>query len=546
MNHHLKEAYESEILYLEQQINNWTTKTNQSTLGEYLITLSKINNININILEETKIKNFFKAVSESDQIKLLQTLKILKKQNKLQIIKEIKKSIKSKGHFRLIKRAYSMGKLCIFLAQENNLEINNAIVDLTKLLEININRIEFPDALLYILQKMDKSELENGESFLNYQTHLSTSLKFIKPFQKRIDKLNSELEKENKKEKLIIKDKNRIENQMTNLPNAFYNFQESDKKLWSNDENKQYYWLLLTKHNETILKQKKHELQLLKEKLNNEWINLFLNQGYNITQLDNEIQAKIKNNTTYHILEKILKLLKEKEFQFITVTHPLFKDILIQTSEEVLKSIKEEINEKRLSHNFLIMNPEILFVPYYRYYKKNKNTIIEKNLPFSFFWNNNLLLAIPQKFEQIVNLIIRYGLSNIPFHNLSYFDQKDYEIENREQNLTIANLFPSYLTPEINDLMQKENPYDITEIEKEAEIIFLDSYYKLDALRYNINGMIISRLKVLRYFKMLNKSNENKKENIQNAILYHCQLFEFEKDELINSLQNSKRLLTKE
>ena len=76
--------------------------------------------------------------------------------------------------------------------------------------------------------------------------------------------------------------------------------------------------------------------------------------------------------------------------------------------------------------------------------------------------------------------------------------------------------------------------------ESENEIAWLDEEFKVDSLRYCINGFIISRIKVLRYFTSLNQCKEDRNQNLIDAIFYNTHFFEFEKQMIMDALKRNQ------
>ncbi len=147
-----------------------------------------------------------------------------------------------------------------------------------------------------------------------------------------------------------------------------------------------------------------------------------------------------------------------------------------------------------------------------------------------FFWQSDLLFKETELFQKILKLIKLYHCGQIVFYNLNYFNEVDRLIENRFFPLTEEN--------QRSDSFNNLSPFDIENIENEEEIIWLDKNFAVDKIRYFIGGHIISRLKVLRFFKYFNSIKENRAENLVEAILEQSQFFEFEKELIVEELSH--------
>lgn len=520
------------------------TTRKPENLAKYFITYTKLNIFSMHVMEEAKIKSFFKYYPEAEiQIHLFHLLRILKDKNQIEAIEELQRCMQNHHNpLETIKDIKTTIQIALEVGHLKNKEINKAIIYFACFLSNTKKEMFFPKAILRFIKQEDTDFFDCYINFLEYHYGLSTKEKFMKPISKRIDFLNREINRLQKEKRKKEQNQKAIQRKISQNPQRFYYVNQLDKSLWDNEETKEYYFQLLLNQNEAVLKQLKLELETQKEKWNDEWINIFLDEGFNGTLLSDEQMTKIKNSVTMSNLKQILKMLKEPIFQFINVTHPLFVNIITETSKEVLLSILKEIEVNNLTLEYIKTYPEILYAPYFRIYQINKETITKKQWPMSFFLNNNLLLRIPKIFEKIISLINQYDSLNVPYKNDSYFELLDEKLEQREDFLTYQE-FPTYLPKELNEALENSSTIDIEDVNELAEIIFLDTNFKIDNLRYKIGNHIISRNKVLRIYTSLNSINENKEENITYAILYHCMLFEFEVEEIKSILKSQKRLL---
>ena len=97
--------------------------------------------------------------------------------------------------------------------------------------------------------------------------------------------------------------------------------------------------------------------------------------------------------------------------------------------------------------------------------------------------------------------------------------------------------------------MNNNDSDSISEIVLEDSLIKeLEKNYKNDSLRYSFNGVIISRLKVLRYYQTLisNPTIQSTKEVLMYAITKGSMLNEIEMNiirECLNQIKNKRRAL---
>lgn len=542
----IQKEYRDELFHLNLLLTEITNSPKIKNVADYLITTAKINNFSMHVMEAQKLKNFFQNHAESEmQFCLFQIFKIAKEEKEIDALEKIQSYIEHPNKsFHIIHSLIDITELASEIFEKKNQRLIEYIIKFILLLK-NTNLQYMPPKVLYrLLKKQPIDVIDNFIELLEYFYGLSPSQRFLKPLMKRKNFLEKELMKRKKEELSKKQKKEKIKKQITQDQSTFYYANEKDKILIDCEENNQYYWNLLLNQNENFLKLLKGQLEQKKKQWNNEWLNIFLDQGYNATILSNAQLEKVKNSLTQENLKQILEMLKMPIFQFLQISHPLFVDIITQTSKEVLFKIGKEIKEENLKEEYIKKYPEILFAPYFRYYEKNRDLANSIHLELSFCWNNNLLLLHPNTFEKTIHLIDLYGSRNIPYTKDTYFDDLDHKIEQRDT--TSYNQFPSYLSEELKKVLEENKPIDLEDTETNDNIIFLDTYFKKDELRYQFASHIISRRKVQRIFKFLNTiQKQTEEENLIDAILYHCSLFEFEVEEIKEMIKTSKRLLKK-
>ena len=272
----------------------------------------------------------------------------------------------------------------------------------------------------------------------------------------------------------------------------------------------------------------------LKQELNDEYITIFLDLGLPLPP--DELLNQLKQVKSIEELKKILKVLTKKEYSFLTPNHPAYLDTIQNTSEKTLKEISKEIQESQLSRDYIKIYPQILFNSNWEQYKQNKDLILQQNLELSFFQNSDILLYPSEHLLQIINLINTYHCTQLPFYHLAYFDEIDELIETRFDSNFKSIEMQNNSTIEVKEILNNQIPLCISHMEEEPEINWLDEQFEIDPSRYLIHGIVISRFKVLRYFKALNEKNGDRKQNLLHAIFYNTPLFEFEITEIAETL----------
>ena len=179
----------------------------------------------------------------------------------------------------------------------------------------------------------------------------------------------------------------------------------------------------------------------------------------------------------------------------------------------------------------------------YEYYQENISKIIDQRLNlykvklatskgeteiFKPYKNIGTKIYMPFSFRNSKE----YGIT--PEETFELYSAVEYEDDNKE-------LYDNILTNNDSD--------SISEIVLEDSLIKeLEKNYKNDSLRYSFNGVIISRLKVLRYYQTLisNPTIQSTKEVLMYAITKGSMLNEIEINtikECLNQIKNKRRAL---
>ena len=417
----------------------------------------------------------------------------------------------------------------------------------------------FPSKLIDIFEKLSKQGFKSYQEYLEYLLQISFTINLDeksielrssliktkkKNFSSPLDTKRLELQKKKEeyenakgKKKKLKQNQNLIDKIIHQHENSFI-FLTAQTKIHLKDQLLEALPKIIA-HNETILLAYEEKIKKLKREIEDEYLLLFLD--FDLPLPTNETLKEIKKSTNIEELKKILKVLTKKEYSFLTPNHPDYLDTIQNTSSKTLKEISKEIQEKRLLANYINRYPKLLCIQNWEQYKQNKNLILQQNLELSFFQNSEVLLYSSEKLLQIINLIKAYHCSQLPLFHLAYFDEVDELIENRfDSNLNPLDI-QNNSTLEVKKILNNQIPLIFSNVEEEPEIKWLDEQFKIDPLRYFLHGIVISRLKVLRYFKALNEKNEDRKQNLLHAIFYNTPLFEFEIAEITEMLTTKTR-----
>jgi len=553
----LKKSELANLLALKERFLK--SNNDPTLLGNYLLTLANLEKIQLSITERNEILAFFRNQANwSLLILIFENLEYGKQFNYLNMLRiclmktglNIKKigtklldifhALKHsffKDILNFKKKIHQFLKFVVFFdASRKNIlrgeeDSYNTLLKLTELLSKD-GLLSFQSFLEYVCNIKIIINQEDT-NFLTRTTILEKSSKstsFLSPINHRIAELNQEKESYHKNYKMMNNMLGKKKNQFIELTPAFL-------KSLPSPEMEQFALTEVIKYNEQYITKLEKEITSLKMNFSDEYELAFIDSNLDCP---NEILLEqIKNSIELEDFKKILKALNKKEFSFLKPEHPNFLEILQNTNELILKEISKEINEKKLFPTYLKTYPQILTKSIFSIYQKNKDLISQNNLQTEFFLNSNLLLLPSQLLQQTINLIKEYHCETLSFYDFNYFDQVDSLIEQR------FNLLPNTLeildttTTKVQKLLNKQIPLTMTS-ESENEIAWLDEEFKVDSLRYCINGFIISRIKVLRYFTSLNQCKEDRNQNLIDAIFYNTHFFEFEKQMIMDALKRNQ------
>lgn len=541
---------------------------NLNDLGEYLLMIAALENKSLPEEQQKQFLDFFQNWPEELHIQLYLFLELGKRKNFLNTIDGIfiNKSIHVKDGFSKMKEKWleSISKIhtdCILQDAQNEkifqlIKFTLHILGLWKFAKSkgyhhsykinifsffhNFNDTDFTYYKLFLTEHLNIS-FQNQDMIpfssdsIQLKIQKTSKTNYLIPLNQRITYLEKLLKQhqiiEEKKQKAF----NDIQKIIDDKEHSFLFLSSQLTKYFEHEEIKNFILTKIINQNETTLEYHRQELKNLKKQFQDEYQNLLIDFGYIIQ--NKELLEQIKQQISLENLKKILKCLSKKEYTFLTPTHPLWFTIITSTSEETLKAISKEILEKELNPEYLIQFPIILQKSNWIQYQTNKKIVQHHQLKISFFQNSDLLMQPTETLLPVLFLIKEYHCDKLPYYTNNYFDQVDYLIEKRfelpSNTLEIEDKDTNIIKQSMN------NPIDVTNLPPEIE--WLDTYFKIDSLRYFIDGIIISRLKVIRYLNALNETNDNQQENLMQAIFYNTHLFEFEKEQIKKTIRAKKR-----
>lgn len=179
----------------------------------------------------------------------------------------------------------------------------------------------------------------------------------------------------------------------------------------------------------------------------------------------------------------------------------------------------------------------------YEYFQENISKIIDQKL--------NLYKVKLAKSKGETEIFKQYkNVGTKIYMPFSFRNSKEYGITPDETfNLYGAVEYEDNNKELYDNILNNNDSDSITEIVLEDNLIKeLENNYKIDNLRYNFNGIIISRLKVLRYYQTLisNPTIQSSKEVLIYAITKGSMLNEIEMNiikECLNQIKNKRRTL---
>ena len=546
------------------------SKEDISVMGVYLITIAELEGINLIEEEKEYILKFFQEQTDAiDQITLFKALEYAKYFNYLNSVRlftpksgfSIKNFLKKMQcireeadyeqleEFILTKEINKVGKFGAFLDVlwtkiTKNSNLNNPLTQLIE--KLSPNGFTFYQGLLeyifnieFIIQEEDRSWLTRS----TFKKIKNKSKRFLSPINDRITTLEKwknqkELEERKIEQELITQKTNRqkIYNIIDSNKDCFIELTSKIKKCFTTPELEEEALTLIIQHNERIITEAEKRIQDFQNSFNDVYELALIDFEWSIPE--KKILDQIRKTIPIEEFKKILKELRKKEFSFLTPEHPLFLHILQNTNDATLKELEKETKDLELPFSYLANYPQILMTTELLQFKKNKELALKNNLQIAFFLNSDILLKDSELVQKTMDLIKIYHCETLPFYGLDYFDQIDSLIEKRfHLNPNIPEIIDES-TIKVQIALQNKAPLSIENMEDDEEIKWLDEQFKLDSLRYCINGLFISRIKVMRYLKALNEY-VNKPSNLQNAILYNTHFFEFERQELIETLNKN-------
>ena len=326
-------------------------------------------------------------------------------------------------------------------------------------------------------------------------------------------------------------------------------------------------------HNKKIFTKLKKENEEFKKSNLNEISTLLLENNLNVN-LKEETLLNLKNKEK---AKKIIKTIADLNWHFLADAED-FDDILLNSTDEVIKIVKGLVSQNQIPLEFVKKNPQILTDKYLEF--ASNVTLINKNSIQ--ITDYSIYLEEPQILEKRLNLVAHYNVNLRKNSNnndqflkqsttFSYFDsfieQGYYDFIrnhlpycnknccNMIKRLIIANnlnldtidgkdFYKSVLTGNgfiVNDANLDNYIYNYVDsfINKDYQSVLnncenLDLVNQIEILEpynfslyeYNFNGIIISKNKVLRCFKTLKDAFKEDDENqlLFNAIIYNSYL----------------------
>ena len=329
--------------------------------------------------------------------------------------------------------------------------------------------------------------------------------------------------------------------------------------------------------------------------------NLFKKYVYDLKYLNEEEKEELLTKGNVEEIKNILQQLSENKLTFYKKENFPIVKILLNTNLKIVETIINLTKQQILSEEFIYKNYSIFFFEIFNNLIKNIELLKQKKINLKNINIENILLEENKKLEENLTILEQY---NFPTNNLTSFeilqnietikyldifielelydyikenpniinqdcksiinklllykqlgiDIKDKELLKNIINNTfkigntviddelleeyIENQTIFYINEEINEILEKTK---VTPINKNNEIEELEKYIQDDNI-YNINGIIISKNKVLRNYQTLIKNNDiDKKEILLNSIIYNSNLTEQE----INIINNSIKSKTK-
>ncbi|MGN0973760.1 MAG: hypothetical protein ACI4OT_03365 [Bacilli bacterium] len=418
---------------------------------------------------------------------------------------------------------------------------------------------------------IQKAKQHNNAELKSYNYYLE-----IRNYYNELLKINRDYEQLKKK---VIRDLNRIKEFITNLPDITLIDKINYTTLQEIDENayKEIFKQIFANQEERYNKLKEAENNLLENSYQNRYKNLLQKYNIEFEQLDIDIQNIFKNCNDIELLDNKLTILKLDSILDLTEE---FLNTIINMDIKKIKQVAYLINNKIISketvfenidlinkdfdslnnnasiminHNISIdnklYNDDILFVDNkellnneellkvyrkelsegdYIYLNDSNNfdildLLIENDISLNSFDNYSL----SQK--EISNLIKRIFICtdlNIDMYTKSGNLNRSFLLGNKfytsEETLDEYILTSNYYDENIEDFIKNNNRNHINKnINLIEEFNELEKYKSEDELSYNIDGLIISRPKVMRNLTLFLETENLNKNNILQSIIYN-------------------------
>lgn len=498
------------------------------------------NYINISLLDkEVLLKNLINYKLDDEEINVLTSVASLpnnlrtvkSKIGILEIEDKVRKNIiykieqeqkfnKNKGKIDILKEIDNLNNLLKKI--KNNEELITDIIYIKKLLNSsNIDIKEQCRVLMEINKKNEECFIKKDEkvTFVNFnlkETNISD-----KEFNKLLKKysINFDIEDKDKQVYLLLKkycDINKFDYILTFIENNNLNFVYENKEILSK--------ILLygsVKQIENIINVlgldfvKKYQVVLYPRTKE------FLN--------DEEIKSYNESGCSNYILENI-NLLKEKKFDINKIIEDIptvlfYKTELLEKRISMLElygiNYSEHSNYKKcLSYldkiDILDQVDKAIESNLFEYYKDNiSKTLVYNPYIFKLCYSLNIKNDLLFKYSN-GKYIINKEILNKKNISLDLSDDKIYELYSAYQL--------EFINKDIYDEVLNNNfNAKIIDLKNDAFISYLDSNYKINDYIYSfpkVDGVIISRIKVLRYYStIVNNSNINLTNDLRRYII---------------------------
>ncbi len=507
MSHDYLETLENQLKEMNQIETNCLEK-NKNCLYEYLFALAYDNSITLTNEQKENLKNEIESISQNikDYLNFIEIIRIAMKSDSIKPLLKYSKMYNFQKKYGFFKSIFIALKILLKRDKQNeNFVKINFVTSFIIYYKNFFNQTEFPYELINLLSNIPSNSFNQYQKLLTYfsdykilsiQRKFKLDINFLPLEKKDIDtsftfvttmlrkKILHQIERNKEIRKTV---NNQIQAQRRKRKNQFLKYRDLDFDVEKYPELLEFYLLSIITHNDNYLNKLEMQLEQEEQKWSSEIINLFLDYNYNFFLLKEEEQKRIIEKYSFEELKQLLEILHQKEFSFLDINHPLFTSILLNTNPQTLNNLLEKIQNCSIPKDFIIKNPQICYEKFYQFLIDNQKSIKLYNMNIMFFWNSNLLLLPNDTFIQYLNIIKSYQCSNMEYQE-GYFDNLDQKIEKRFD--TEVN-FPSYIEPETETLLEKENPINLND--QNPFIEYLDQNYKIDLLRYAIAGIIITK-----------------------------------------------------